>query len=35
MLLYLANTRANILFAFFKLAKACICHGGTDFDALI
>jgi hypothetical protein len=35
-LLYLAyNTRANILFAVCKLAKACICPGKTDFRALI
>jgi hypothetical protein len=34
--LYLAyNTRANILFAVCKLAKACICPGETDFHALI
>ena len=35
-LLYLAyNTRANILFAVCKLAKACICPCETDFRALI
>ena len=35
-LLYLAyNTRADILFAVCKLAKACICPGETDFRALI
>ncbi len=35
-LLYLAyNTRANILFAVCKLAKACICPDETDFRALI
>ena len=35
-LLYLAyNTRADILFAVCKLAKACISPGETDFRALI
>jgi Reverse transcriptase (RNA-dependent DNA polymerase) len=35
-LLYLAyNTRADILFAVCKLAKACICPGDADFRALI
>ncbi|KAI2501065.1 udp-sugar [Fragilaria crotonensis] len=35
-LLYLAyNTRADILFAVCKLAKACICPGELDFRALI
>ena len=35
-LLYLAyNTRADILFAVCKLAKACICPGETNFCALI
>ena len=35
-LLYLAyNTRADILFAVCKLAKACICPGDKDFRALI
>jgi hypothetical protein len=35
-LLYLAyNTRANILFAVCKLAKACICPGKANFRALI
>ena len=34
-LLYLAyNTRADILFAVCKLAKACICPGELDFRAL-
>ena len=34
-LLYLAyNTRADILFAVCKLAKACICPGATDYRAL-
>jgi hypothetical protein len=34
-LLYLAyNTRADVLFAVCKLAKACICPGETDFCAL-
>ena len=35
-LLYLAyNTRADILFAVCKLAKACVSTGETDFRALI
>jgi hypothetical protein len=35
-LLHLAyNTRADILFAVCKLARACICPGKTDFRALI
>ncbi|KAI2505662.1 Reverse transcriptase (RNA-dependent DNA polymerase) [Fragilaria crotonensis] len=35
-LLYLAyNTRADILFAVCKLAKACVCPGELDFRALI
>ena len=35
-LLYLAyNTRADILFAVCKLAKACICPGELDYRALI
>ena len=35
-LLYLAyNTRADILFAVCKLAKACICPGDIDYRALI
>ena len=29
------NTRADILFAVCKVAKACICPGETDFRALI
>ena len=34
-LLYLAyNTRADILFAVCKLAKACVCPGDTDYRAL-
>ena len=34
-LLYLAyNTRADILFAVCKLAKACVCPGDIDFRAL-
>ena len=35
-LLYLAyNTRADILFAVCKLAKACVCPGDKDYTALI
>ena len=35
-LIYLAyNTRADILFAVCKLAKACVCPGDVDFRALI